>query len=218
MRRNVPFWLVLVLSAAGCGVLGYYHQHARLEELENLVAALRHQLDDANQRAGEASNRLIALEQERAIDAVVKEQSKNMLEELQGEVQRLTRDLAFYKGIMAPDQTSTGLQISLFEVRSPRSERRYPFKLVLAQVAEEAATIEGQVEIVIEGRTGSEKQDFRPDLGGGGALSPFKFRYFQDIEGEVVLPEGFAPEQILVRAQAKGNKNNRIERTFSWEF
>jgi len=47
--------------------------------------------------------------------------------------------------------------------------------------------------------------------------APFNFRYFQDIGGELVVPEGFMPEQIEVIAQSKGRKAVRLEKRFDWK-
>ena len=45
---------------------------------------------------------------------------------------------------------------------------------------------------------------------------PFKFRYFQNVDGEIVVPGGFVPEQIEVIAQSKGRKATRLEKRFDW--
>ena len=44
----------------------------------------------------------------------------------------------------------------------------------------------------------------------------FRYRYFQDFKGEVVLPEGFTPDQIQVVAQSVGSSAARIEKTYNW--
>ena len=46
----------------------------------------------------------------------------------------------------------------------------------------------------------------------------FKFRYFQDLMGEWVLPSGFLPEQVEIIAKSNGKKAMRLERMFSWEL
>jgi hypothetical protein len=44
----------------------------------------------------------------------------------------------------------------------------------------------------------------------------FKFKYFQDITGELILPKDFSPESIQVVAQADGKKASKLERTYMW--
>ncbi len=45
----------------------------------------------------------------------------------------------------------------------------------------------------------------------------FRFRYFQDIEGSLSLPDKFEPLEIQVVAQAEGQKASQAERTFGWQ-
>ena len=45
----------------------------------------------------------------------------------------------------------------------------------------------------------------------------FRFRYFQDVEGSLKLPEEFEPLEIQVVAQAEGRKSSQAERTFNWD-
>jgi hypothetical protein len=45
----------------------------------------------------------------------------------------------------------------------------------------------------------------------------FRFRYFQDVEGDLRLPEGFEPYEIQVVAQAEGGSTSQAERTFQWQ-
>ena len=44
----------------------------------------------------------------------------------------------------------------------------------------------------------------------------FRFRYFQNINGEMILPEGFQPREVMVVAQSSGRNAQRLEKTFDW--
>ena len=44
----------------------------------------------------------------------------------------------------------------------------------------------------------------------------FRFRYFQEVKGELTLPDGFVPEQMQVVLQSSGNKPQRVEETQQW--
>ena len=45
----------------------------------------------------------------------------------------------------------------------------------------------------------------------------FRFRYFQDVEGNLRVPAGFEPYEIQVVAQAEGSNTSQAERTFEWQ-
>ena len=42
----------------------------------------------------------------------------------------------------------------------------------------------------------------------------FRFRYFQDLAGDIALPEGFTPQRVLVTAQQNGQEP--LQATFPW--
>jgi len=44
----------------------------------------------------------------------------------------------------------------------------------------------------------------------------FKFRYFQEIEGDLLLPDGFTPESVEVELQSNSSKSKRVEKVFPW--
>ena len=44
----------------------------------------------------------------------------------------------------------------------------------------------------------------------------FKFRYFQDFTGTLVVPDGMKPEQVVVTAAVSGKDSKRVQKTFSW--
>ena len=47
----------------------------------------------------------------------------------------------------------------------------------------------------------------------------FSFRYFQDFERELMLPDGFVPDRVMVEVSPKGRKGRAakaIKQTFEW--
>ena len=50
----------------------------------------------------------------------------------------------------------------------------------------------------------------RPGMQGQG----FSFRYFQQLEGSVVLPEGFTPKRVRVQLRSDGST---VDQAFPWQ-
>ncbi len=44
----------------------------------------------------------------------------------------------------------------------------------------------------------------------------FSFRYFQNLEADLVLPEGFAPQRVIVKLTPKGKAVKAVEESFAW--
>ena len=47
---------------------------------------------------------------------------------------------------------------------------------------------------------------------------PLRFLYFQVLEGDLDLPEGFEPAQVRVRAEARGRKLYTVDRVVEWRL
>ena len=45
---------------------------------------------------------------------------------------------------------------------------------------------------------------------------PFSFRYFQDFDREIVLPDGFTPERITIEVRSRTRSISSIEESYSW--
>lgn len=186
---------------------------ASKEVLEEEVAKLREEYTEARQR-------VINLDRGRAIDQQALKQARTTIVELETRIASLKSDLTFYKNIMAPSETSKGLQVDSFTLDRDRQPDAYDFKLVLTQVGNNKSYISGVVAVNVIGLRDEEKEvialrDLSEDIDDLGVK--FRFRYFQDVEGLLVLPEGFEPLEIQVVAQAEGRKSSQAERTFEWD-
>lgn len=215
--------LILIVCAVIAGAGGYAAGlaqggfrstgvEASNERLEDKLAALEANYRDARQR-------LVNLERGKLIDEQALNQARNIIVELETRVGSLKSDLTFYKNIMAPSETSKGLQVDRFSLTNDRQAGVYNFKLVLTQVGNNKSYISGVVAVNIIGMRDQEKEvialrDLSQEIKDLGVK--FRFRYFQDVEGKLTLPDGFEPLEVQVVAQAEGRKSSQAERTFGW--
>ena len=44
-----------------------------------------------------------------------------------------------------------------------------------------------------------------------------RFRYFQEVKGQLTLPDGFEPLEVQVMAKRDGSGSAKVERTFDWD-
>ena len=158
------------------------------------------------------------LESGRAIDEVAKLQIQGTISDLKGSVSQLQKDVSFYKNIMAPSDNAKGLQVQKVEIKAEQGNSRYAYKIVLAQVADNKTYVNGVVAVNLIGMQAGKKEVLPlRDISELKELGiKFRFRYFQDITGEFLLPEGFKPDGLQVVAQTKGKKASRLERSFDW--
>ena len=43
-----------------------------------------------------------------------------------------------------------------------------------------------------------------------------QFRYFQNIEGELIVPENFIPEAVQILAVSQGENAKTVQKNFAW--
>ena len=152
------------------------------------------------------------------IDTRANEEVQETVEELQDRIAQLNEEIGFYKGVMVPDAENKGLRIERLDVRAAGDANQYRYSLLLTQVVDKHDYIAGDVSIQLEGRQG-DLEAVLPlaDVSERSGSIRFRFRYFQNIDGEMTIPVGFEPQAITVVAQATGRDDQRLERSFSWE-
>jgi len=219
--RRTAILLVFTVGAAIAGyAVGLAQGGFRFSNAEASNEVLGDEVETLRNNYTQARQQVINLERGRAIDAQALKRARTTIVELDTRIAALKSDLAFYKNIIAPSETSKGLQVDNFTLARDHKAATYSFKLVLTQVGNNKSYISGQVAVNVIGLRDGEKEiialrDLSEDIDTLGVK--FRFRYFQDVEGTLVLPEGFKPLEVQVVAQAQGKKSSQAERTFSWD-
>ncbi len=219
--RRTLILLVFSITAAVLGyVVGMAQGGFRFSTAEDTRDRLQEQVEQLRDQNREISQQLVNLERGQSIDAQALNQARRTIVDLETQIASLKADLTFYKNIMAPSETSKGLQVDRLAVQSARQEGAYNFKLVLTQVGDNKSYISGVVAVNVIGMRNEEKEvialrDLSDDIDDLGVK--FRFRYFQDIEGLLRVPDGFEPLELQVVARAEGSKSSQAERTFDWD-
>jgi hypothetical protein len=79
--------------------------------------------------------------------------------------------------------------------------------------------VSGDVVLSVAGfENGEEKSYTYSDLKPADADTKwvYSFRYFQDFDRELVLPDGFTPERITVAVESRTRSISSIEASYAW--
>jgi hypothetical protein len=206
---------LLIVWAAyelGQGRAGHNRREAQQSRAE-LESALELTRED-NERLREKT---ALLETDAKIDAEGYRQVESQLAALQAEILTQQEDLAFYRGIVADQEA--GVRIQDLELLRGVDDSSYSMHLVLAQAIGASRRISGFVELNVEGTSGGAPVTLNlADLAGRNERKSrlnFSFRYFQNLEADLVLPEGFAPARVKVKLTPQG-KSEPVEQSFDW--
>ena len=190
---------------------GFDHIDAAREQAR-LVAELR----DAQARNVALGDRVALLARSSEIDETARAQVKGSITELQDEILELREELAFYRGIVAPDDRG-GLRVQSLKVTRGGQDRLWHYRLVLIQSIKQEQRANGTVELAVLGMR--DGVPARLPLSEVAAIPTpslqFSFRYFQDFEGDLLLPTGFAPGRIEVEVQMHSG-GAPVRQSFEW--
>jgi hypothetical protein len=159
------------------------------------------------------------LETNRDIDRSAYKDVETSLISLQAKIQEQTNEIAFYRGIVSPADGVAGLRVQDLRLTRADTERAYMIRLVLVQSLKHDRTVSGDVGLIVEGvQDGNDVSYPYSQLLGEESDSswPFKFRYFQDFDREIILPDGFTPENIKIEVRSKTRSISSIEESYSW--
>lgn len=191
---------------------GFDHVAAAREQ-----ARLTSELRGAQADNAALTDRVALLARSSEIDETARAQVKGSITELQDEILELREELAFYRGIVTPDD-SGGLRIQSLKLARGAEERHWHYRLVLIQSIKQEQRANGVVALMVHGVKGGVAVALPlSEVVAKTALAPlgYSFKYFQDFEGDLLLPPGFTPGRIEVEVQPRGG-GEVVRRSFDW--
>jgi hypothetical protein len=187
------------------------------EALREEARFLSGELGPMKERLERAQARLAVLERE----ADVLRQANRLLREResehQAELNTLQSELDFYRRLAGTGGEQTGLDVYRAELVATGSGRVFQFVLTLTQNIRRASIITGRARIDVEGTLEDRPVTLHwSQLGDGDVPEPaFRFKYFQQLEGYLALPEAFLPTRLVVTLEAK-DQRAPVRRSFEW--
>lgn len=190
---------------------GYDHV-ATAREQARLVAELREIRGDN----AALTDRVALLARSSEIDETARAQVKGSITELQDEILELREELAFYRGIVAPDDGG-GLRIQSLKLSRGAQDRFWHWRLVLIQSIKHEQRAFGTLDLVVHGVRGGVPAQLmlREVAAAPAAVLQYSFRYFQDFEGDIMLPTGFTAGRVEIEVQPRGG-GGPVRRSFDW--
>lgn len=170
-------------------------QQQRIEELEQRAATL-------------ARSDQISRDANRDLQAALSERDE--------EIAGLRADVAFYERFVGATAQRRGLSVHELTVQ-PQDEQSWHFTATLTQNLNRGAVNAGRLLVAVEGseagklrRLGWSDLRQQPDAPG----VAYSFKYFQQVEGDLLLPPGFKPVRVIARLVPQGGA--AVEQSFPW--
>jgi len=211
---------LIVLGALVLGVAFAAYELGRRQTERRLAeaASVERAYDEARERIVELERRIADESLSRSVDGETQEQLRGTIKSLGDELAEAREELRFYRQLMAPSEAERGLRVERFELRPGATAGTVNYRLLLTQVVDRHDWLSGTVRVDVIGRTGETEQVLSlTELAPADAYPlPFRFRYFEDLRGNLTLSEGFVPARVTIVAETAGKGARRVERTFEW--
>ena len=170
-------------------------QQRRIESLEQQVATL-------------SRSDQISRDANRDLQATLSERDE--------EIAGLRADVAFYERFVGATAQRRGLSVHELTLQ-PQDEQAWHFTATLTQNLNRGAVNAGRLLVSVEGTEAGRLRrlawsDLRQQPNAPGV--PYSFKYFQQVEGDLLLPPGFKPVRVIARVVPQGGA--AVEQSFPW--
>lgn len=142
--------------------------------------------------------------------------------EQRSQIAELERDIAVYRGMVAKSDGKNpfGISVGAFQISGAGGVRGYKFKLVVQKLAVNDEVFKGTLKVNIAGTRDGESIVIplhKVSVQMAEEAIPVSFKYFRSIEGDLLLPEGFRPERVIVSIKSMDSKKpTNVERQLAW--
>ncbi len=223
LRRRRLSILVMTLVGSALLASGFWlGRKAAYSEMELDPAQYREmqrQLPEERARADLLARELDIERTRREVDRRSLEMVRSDIASQKEELAALEEGLAFDRSLMAPVEIAEGLSLRDIELIARAESGRYAFRIVAQQEALKHQVLEGELRAEVIGMQGGQRATYAlaelsADLEEDAV--PLRFRYFQSIEGEMILPEGFVPLELTLVARASKPRKSEVRQVFPW--
>lgn len=193
----------------------YHVPQQRLQSEGKQLAIENRKLKKANR---ELTARIVMLKRSADIDSASDVDLRKALTQMQSQVAKAKKDLAFYRGIVSPKEAKAGVRVQQFTVDKTKDARVYTFDLVLIQSARRDKQVRGQVNIRMDGLRGQEAQSLTwKDLElDSKSKVDFSFKYFQQLSGTFRVPKGFDPTLVEIEVDPATGSDDTVVNRYDW--
>lgn len=194
-------------SGMGAEPASYREMQAELIEAQGLLHSRRAELEIQQTR--------------HEVDRQALEMVRKELSAQKDTIAGLEEQLGFYRSFMDPGEVAgEGLILREVELVAGDEPRQFWYRIVVQQKARRHDLLKGGLRAAVSGELEGEEVEYslkelsRDTEDDSLAL---RFRYFQLVEGEISLPEGFEPRNVTVTASTRTPQKLEVQEVFPWQ-
>jgi cell division protein FtsB len=210
-RLSLSAFGLLALAWFGFGAWGLWKTYADAASEAPTAAQWRAQ----QKRVADLEQQVATLNRSDQISRQANGDLQGTLAERDEEIAGLRADVAFYERFVGATAQRHGLAVHKLQLQ-PSGQQSWHFVATLTQNLNRGAVNAGRLQVAVEGtRNGRlQKLDWAELRQAGDPGVAYSFKYFQEVEGDFVLPPGFQPARVEVRLAPQNG--GPVEQSFAW--
>ena len=195
-------WGLFQLGRSGIG-FGVTNPLSSMATLRRAISERDATIADLRSQVAELDTLKVAQDRER-------QEVAQSIGELQAEVARQRQQLEFYKGIVATTEAPANVAIRTLRIDDSRAGSRPLLRLSLVQPGNPQNVVSGTVTATLEGARAGRASRY-PLL-----EVPYSFRYFENLERELMVPAGVLPERLTVEIRPTDKAMRPVVQSVLW--
>jgi len=219
------FWLILFL--ASLVILSLYLLYQKqiwgfTNDFYDSLAVQDKALTTLQKDLAHLKQQLLGLEHERTIQLASNKSLSRQLLVSEEKLAKVQKKQSLYDDILSVDGFKKGLVIQYFGVNKDKRDetgRRYTYTLVLSHSTRRGTVVNGHYQLLIVGQLKGNKKSFRhTEIAADTTVSHdrFSLKYYQSLEGGIVLPEGFIPKKIKLSLLPLTKEYAKKTKSYQW--
>ncbi|MCX2975531.1 hypothetical protein EYC87_18275 [Halieaceae bacterium IMCC8485] len=185
-----------------------------------LYRAMKTQLPELQAQLVVAEARLEVQSTQNQMGQQALEMVRRDLADQKEQIASLEEGLQFYRSLMAPGEIAQGLSLRPLELVALDNPGYYSYRIVAQQEARKHSQLKGELSAEVIGVLAGQQVSYSlAELSSDieGSEIALRFRYFQSIDGELSLPEGFEPRSVSLVATATAPRKMEVREQYPWQ-
>ena len=216
--------LLAVLISLGFVVAAFYigerAAYSGMGLNPELYRAMKTQLPELQAQLLVAEARLEVQSTQNQMGQQALEMVRRDLADQKEQIASLEEGLQFYRSLMAPGEIAQGLSLRPLELVALDNPGYYSYRIVAQQEARKHSQLKGELSVEVIGVLAGQQVSYSlAELSSDieGSEIALRFRYFQSIDGELSLPEGFEPRSVSLVATATAPRKMEVREQYPWQ-
>jgi hypothetical protein len=191
---------------------------SKIESLQQEIERQALVIETLTKENADLHQRIVKQDQLRQIDQESQLRVQEELKNYQDERLKMEEELVFLRGMVSAKSGRGILRLQRLRLQPGEAENSFLYSFTVTKVLKDQGYVEGAVFLTLSGEQDGKKRTFSlKELTKDKKNSlKMRFKYFQNVEGELLLPGRFRPSSVTIEVKPDSKKFAPVKKRFEW--